>query len=99
VHIDVRLMNAAHEGYGQWFNSSLNAGHDIGSFSAVCYLTALQMKKIIPGHADRPIGLIQASVGGASIYVFSVSLCHFDMFLHSACQCTFILRFDPIGTR
>ena len=59
---DVRLMH----GYGRWFNSSLNAGHDVGSFSAVCYLTALQMKKL-PGHADRPIGLIQASVGGTII--------------------------------
>ena len=60
---DVRLMH----GYGRWFNSSVNAGHDVGSFSAVCFLTALQMKEIIPGHANRPIGLIQASVGGTII--------------------------------
>ena len=52
---------------GSWYNSSANAGHIVGEFSAVCYLTAMQIKQNIPGYKDRPIGLMQSSVGGTVI--------------------------------
>ena len=63
---DIRLMH----GFSSsklWFNSSYDAGLSVGKFSAVCFLTAVQMKKVIPGYKDHPIGLIQASVGGTII--------------------------------
>jgi hypothetical protein len=37
---------------GHWFNSSSNNGTDVGRFSAVCYLTALELKKTIPGRSS-----------------------------------------------
>lgn len=69
---DIRLKKAT----GNWFNSStagknkqgvMQSGYAVGQFSAVCYLTALQIKKNINGYADLPIGLMQSSVGGTVI--------------------------------
>lgn len=61
---DIRLKHST----GVWFNSSkpgmnkqgvLQPGYNVGSYSAVCYLTAMQIKKNVPGYADLPIGLMQ----------------------------------------
>jgi hypothetical protein len=69
---DIRLKKSV----GGWFNSStagknkqgaMQKGYAVGQFSAVCYLTALQIKKNIKGFADLPIGLMQSSVGGTVI--------------------------------
>lgn len=59
---DIRLKKST----GGWFNSSAAGsprgsttpipGYQVGQFSAVCYLSAMQIKKTIPGYADRPIG-------------------------------------------
>ena len=70
---DIRLKKST----GNWFNSSaagknkqtgeMQPGYLVGQFSAVCYLTAMQIKKNIAGYADLPIGLMQSSVGGTVI--------------------------------
>jgi sialate O-acetylesterase len=61
---DIRLM---HGPGGNWVNASQDEGLTVSMFSAVCFLTAVQMKRQIPGHTDRPIGLVQSSVGGTVI--------------------------------
>ena len=52
---DIRLKKTTSSSgiMGSWFNSSAAAGQLVGSFSAVCYLTAMQIKKNIPGYTDR----------------------------------------------
>ena len=45
----------------------MQPGYVVGQYSAVCYLTAMQIKKNVPGYADIPIGLRQSSVGGTVI--------------------------------
>jgi hypothetical protein len=63
---DIRLMHGG-AANGHWWNASSNAGKDVAGFSAVCFLSALAMKQHIPSHKDRPMGLIQSSVGGTVI--------------------------------
>lgn len=63
---DIRLMHGG-AANGHWWNASSNSGKDVASFSAVCFLSALAMKQHIPSHKNRPIGLVQSSVGGTVI--------------------------------
>ena len=63
---DIRLMHGG-AANGHWWNASSNAGSDVAHFSAVCFLSALAMKQHIPSHKNRPMGLVQSSVGGTVI--------------------------------
>ena len=69
---DIRIKSAT----GGWVNSSHagvnRQGYTVGQFSAVCYLTAMQIKRNIAGYADLPIGLMLSAVGGA---MTSTSFC------------------------
>ncbi len=76
---DIRLMHGG-AANGHWWNASSNNGSDVAHFSAVCFLSALAMKQHIPSHKDRPIGLVQSSVGGKSCIHHHATLCVWTRF-------------------